>query len=201
MRPGIHPAYGPVVFRDRAAGHAFLTRSTATSDKAIEWEDGRTYPVIYVETSSASHPFYTGSARVVDTAGRVERFNAGTVAAPDRHNLPAAAGRRPRVRAGQGHGPVSRGLVQRRLRKRGRAVLAGAQAVEDQRQASAPLLGGNRRGVGPGGVHHDVREQETGTLHVRTQVAVVPGPPDQRVHGGGRACGACGPRTRPRGSY
>jgi large subunit ribosomal protein L31 len=75
MKPGIHPAYGPVVFRDRAAGHAFLTRSTATSDKTVEWEDGRTYPVIDVEVSSASHPFYTGHARIVDTAGRIEQFN------------------------------------------------------------------------------------------------------------------------------
>lgn len=75
MKPGIHPAYGPVVFRDKSAGFAFLTRSTATSDKTIDWEDGGTYPVIDVEVSSASHPFYTGSARVVDTAGRVERFN------------------------------------------------------------------------------------------------------------------------------
>jgi large subunit ribosomal protein L31 len=75
MKPGIHPAYRPVVFRDRAGGLAFLTRSTATSDKTIEWEDGRTYPVIDVEISSASHPFYTGKARVVDVAGRVERFN------------------------------------------------------------------------------------------------------------------------------
>ncbi|MFE5868617.1 type B 50S ribosomal protein L31 [Streptomyces roseifaciens] len=74
MKPGIHPPYGPVVFRDRAAGFAFLTRSTATSDKTVEWEDGRTYPVIDVEISSASHPFYTGTARVLDTAGRVERF-------------------------------------------------------------------------------------------------------------------------------
>ena len=75
MNPDIHPAYGPVVFRDRSAGFAFLTRSTVTSDKAITWEDGGTYPVIDLEVSSASHPFYTGNARVVDTAGRVERFN------------------------------------------------------------------------------------------------------------------------------
>ncbi|GES31038.1 type B 50S ribosomal protein L31 [Streptomyces angustmyceticus] len=74
MQPGIHPAYGPVVFRDRAAGVAFLTRSTASSEQTVEWEDGRTYPVIDVEISSASHPFYTGTARVLDTAGRVERF-------------------------------------------------------------------------------------------------------------------------------
>ncbi|AWN24963.1 type B 50S ribosomal protein L31 [Streptomyces sp. NEAU-S7GS2] len=74
MKPGIHPAYRPVVFRDKAADFAFLTRSTATSDKTIEWEDGKTYPVIDVEISSQSHPFYTGTARVLDTAGRVERF-------------------------------------------------------------------------------------------------------------------------------
>ncbi|MFE2230293.1 type B 50S ribosomal protein L31 [Streptomyces kronopolitis] len=74
MQTGIHPAYGPVVFRDRAAGHAFLTRSTMTSEQTVEWEDGRTYPVVDVEISSASHPFYTGAARVLDTAGRVERF-------------------------------------------------------------------------------------------------------------------------------
>ncbi|QPP09711.1 type B 50S ribosomal protein L31 [Streptomyces bathyalis] len=74
MQPGIHPAYGPFVFRDKAAGFAFLTRSTATSDTTIDWEDGSSYPVIDVEISSRSHPFYTGTARVLDTAGRVERF-------------------------------------------------------------------------------------------------------------------------------
>ncbi|MET9218222.1 type B 50S ribosomal protein L31 [Streptomyces sp. NPDC088197] len=74
MKPDIHPPYGPVVFRDKAADFAFLTRSTATSDTTVVWEDGRTYPVIDVEISSRSHPFYTGTARVLDTAGRVERF-------------------------------------------------------------------------------------------------------------------------------
>ncbi|MER5465223.1 type B 50S ribosomal protein L31 [Streptomyces sp. NPDC002668] len=74
MKPGIHPPYGPAVFRDRAAGFAFLTRSTAASEKTVEWEDGNTYPVIDVEVFSASHPFCTGTARVLDAAGRVERF-------------------------------------------------------------------------------------------------------------------------------
>jgi large subunit ribosomal protein L31 len=79
MRKGIHPDYGPVVFRDRAANHAFLTRSTLTrstmsGEKTIEWEDGNTYPVVDVEISNVSHPFYSGTARVLDTAGRVERF-------------------------------------------------------------------------------------------------------------------------------
>ncbi|MEU1915531.1 type B 50S ribosomal protein L31 [Streptomyces massasporeus] len=77
MRQGIHPEYGPVVFRDRAANYAFLTRSTLSamaSEKTVEWEDGNTYPVVDVEISDVSHPFYTGTARVLDTAGRVERF-------------------------------------------------------------------------------------------------------------------------------
>lgn len=74
MKPRIHPVSRPVVYRDRAGGTAFLTRSTADSSRTVEWEDGNTYPVIDVEISSASHPFYTGATRVVDTAGRVERF-------------------------------------------------------------------------------------------------------------------------------
>lgn len=77
MRQAIHPHYGPVVFRDRAAQTAFLTRSTlarATPTETILWDDGRTYPVIDVDISSASHPFWTGQGRVVDTEGRVERF-------------------------------------------------------------------------------------------------------------------------------
>ena len=74
MNHGINPDYHPVVFRDRSAGFAFLTRSTATSERTIAWEDGNTYPVVDVEISSASHPFYTGQARVLDSAGRVEQF-------------------------------------------------------------------------------------------------------------------------------
>ncbi|MGV9246895.1 type B 50S ribosomal protein L31 [Streptomyces sp. NPDC003710] len=74
MRPGIHPLSRPVVFRDRAADVTFLTRSTAVASQTIEWEDGNTYPLIDVEISSAGHPFYTGTSRVLDTAGRVERF-------------------------------------------------------------------------------------------------------------------------------
>ncbi|MFI9646359.1 type B 50S ribosomal protein L31 [Streptomyces sp. NPDC052040] len=74
MKTGIHPELRPVVFRDRAAGVAFLTRSTAHPTRTVEWEDGATYPVVDVEISSASHPFHTGTSRVVDTAGRVERF-------------------------------------------------------------------------------------------------------------------------------
>jgi large subunit ribosomal protein L31 len=74
VRPGIRPATRPVVFRDRAAGTAFLIRSTADPAHTAEWEDGTVHPVIDVEISSASHPFRTGTPRVVDTAGRVERF-------------------------------------------------------------------------------------------------------------------------------
>jgi large subunit ribosomal protein L31 len=74
MKSDIHPDYAPVVFRDLASGETFLTRSTVKSDKTIEL-DGTTYPVIDVEISSASHPFYTGKQRILDSAGRVEKFN------------------------------------------------------------------------------------------------------------------------------
>ncbi|MFD1860353.1 type B 50S ribosomal protein L31 [Aeromicrobium camelliae] len=73
MKPDIHPTYRPVVFRDRSGDLTLLTRSTATSDATIEL-DGVTYPVIDVDVSSASHPFWTGRGRVVDSEGRVERF-------------------------------------------------------------------------------------------------------------------------------
>ncbi|MEO7148297.1 MAG: type B 50S ribosomal protein L31 [Terrimesophilobacter sp.] len=75
MKSDIHPEYAPVVFRDLASGSTFLTRSTVSSEKTIEWEDGNSYPVIDVEISSESHPFYTGKQRILDSAGRVEKFN------------------------------------------------------------------------------------------------------------------------------
>ncbi len=74
MKKGIHPDYHPVIFRDKHADYAFLTRSTATSPATMLWEDGEEYPVIDVDISAASHPFWTGSARLVDTAGQVEKF-------------------------------------------------------------------------------------------------------------------------------
>jgi large subunit ribosomal protein L31 len=74
MQQDKQPAYGPLVFRDRSAGYAFLTRSTAASEETIEWDDGETYPVVDVEISSESHPFYTGKARVVDAEGQVAKF-------------------------------------------------------------------------------------------------------------------------------
>lgn len=73
MKTEIHPEYRAVVFRDLASGETFLTRSTVSSDKTIEL-DGQTYPVIDVEISSASHPFYTGKHKIVDTSGRVDKF-------------------------------------------------------------------------------------------------------------------------------
>ena len=74
MKQGIHPEYRPVVFQDASADFAFLTRSTIRTHQEIVWEDGNTYPLARVEISSASHPFFTGKQKLVDTAGRVERF-------------------------------------------------------------------------------------------------------------------------------
>jgi large subunit ribosomal protein L31 len=75
MKKGIHPDYHPVVFQDSSTGTAFLTRSTATSDRTVEWSDGNTYPLLVVDVTADSHPFWTGAQRLVDTAGRVEKFN------------------------------------------------------------------------------------------------------------------------------
>ncbi|BAH53930.1 MULTISPECIES: type B 50S ribosomal protein L31 [Rhodococcus] len=74
MKPGIHPDYHPVVFQDASTGTTFLTRSTLTSDRTAVWEDGNTYPLVVVDVTSESHPFWTGAQRVMDTAGRVEKF-------------------------------------------------------------------------------------------------------------------------------
>jgi large subunit ribosomal protein L31 len=77
MKPGIHPDYRPVVFQDANTGTSFLTRSTAPSTRTIEWDtpDGVvTYPLVVVEVSADSHPFWTGQHRMLDTAGQVEKF-------------------------------------------------------------------------------------------------------------------------------
>lgn len=74
MKADIHPNYREVVFQDLSSDFAFLTRSTLGSKETIKWEDGNEYPLIKIDISSASHPFYTGKQKVVDTGGRVDRF-------------------------------------------------------------------------------------------------------------------------------
>jgi large subunit ribosomal protein L31 len=73
VKKGVHPDYRPVVFRDRSADFLMLTRSTRTSTETVEL-DGGTYPVVDVDVSTASHPLWTGRGRVLDTEGRVDRF-------------------------------------------------------------------------------------------------------------------------------
>ena len=84
MKKDIHPDYHPVVFRDAGTGHQFLTRSTVTSDRTVEWEDGNEYPLVKVHISSASHPFFTGEEKIIDTEGRVDRFKNRAAAAEAR---------------------------------------------------------------------------------------------------------------------
>jgi len=74
MKKDIHPQYRPVVFQDISSDFAFLTRSTIRTDETITWEDGEEYPLVKVEISSASHPFYTGKQRVLSSGGRVDQF-------------------------------------------------------------------------------------------------------------------------------
>lgn len=76
MRKDIHPKdYRLVVFKDTSNETTFLTHSTASSTETVVWEDGKEYPLVKVEISSTSHPFYTGKSVFVDTAGRIEKFN------------------------------------------------------------------------------------------------------------------------------
>jgi large subunit ribosomal protein L31 len=74
MKPDIHPAYRDVVFQDGNAEFAILTRSTIQTKDTIVWEDGKQYPLVKVEISSKSHPFYTGKHKIVDAGGRVDKF-------------------------------------------------------------------------------------------------------------------------------
>jgi large subunit ribosomal protein L31 len=74
MKAETHPKYENVVFQDISANFSFLTRSTMTSKDKIKWEDGKEYPVVKVEISSKSHPFYTGKHKVIDAGGRVDKF-------------------------------------------------------------------------------------------------------------------------------
>ncbi len=85
MKSNLHPTdYRPVVFSDEVAGFAFLTQSTAQSNDTIKWEDGNEYPLIKVHISSASHPFFTGEEKIIDTEGRVDRFKNRAAAAEAR---------------------------------------------------------------------------------------------------------------------
>ncbi len=76
MKKGIHPEnYRLVAFKDMSNGYTFVTKSTAPSKETIVLEDGKEYPLVKLEISNTSHPFYTGKMKLVDTAGRVDKFN------------------------------------------------------------------------------------------------------------------------------
>lgn len=74
MKEGIHPEYREVIFKDISTDYSFKTRSTIEAKETVVWEDGNEYPLVKVEISSDSHPFFTGKQKLVDTAGRVDKF-------------------------------------------------------------------------------------------------------------------------------
>jgi large subunit ribosomal protein L31 len=74
MKADIHPNYHEVVFQDVTSDFRFLTRSTLSSKETVKWKDGNEYPLIKIDISSASHPFYTGQNKIMDTSGRVDKF-------------------------------------------------------------------------------------------------------------------------------
>ena len=76
MKKDLHPEnYRVVVFKDMSSDYSFITKSTSDTKETIVWEDGKEYPLVKLEISSKSHPFYTGKVKLVDTAGRVDKFN------------------------------------------------------------------------------------------------------------------------------
>ncbi len=99
MKKDLHPTdYRPVVFQDDAAGFAFLTQSTATTNDTIKWEDGNEYPLVKLHISSASHPYFTGEEKIIDTEGRVDRFKARAEAAAKRREQMASKAKKAATR-------------------------------------------------------------------------------------------------------
>lgn len=84
MKADIHPNYRDVVFQDVTSDFKILTRSTMATKETTKWEDGNEYPLVKIEISSLSHPFYTGKHKVIDTSGRIDKFQ-------KRFGKPAAA--------------------------------------------------------------------------------------------------------------
>lgn len=74
MKKGVHPDFREVVFRDVSTDWSYLTKSTVKSKETTKWTDGKEYPLVTVDISSQSHPFYTGKQRLIDTEGRAEKF-------------------------------------------------------------------------------------------------------------------------------
>jgi large subunit ribosomal protein L31 len=100
MKKDLHPTeYRPVVFQDDAAKFAFLTQSTAQTNDKIKWEDGQEYPLVKLHISSASHPFFTGEEKIIDTEGRVDRFKAKFAAAEARKAELASKAKKTAARA------------------------------------------------------------------------------------------------------
>jgi large subunit ribosomal protein L31 len=100
MKTNTHPdTYRPVVFQDEQAKFAFLTQSTAQTSDEITWEDGNTYPLVKIHISSASHPYFTGEEKIIDTEGRVDRFKAKFEAAQKRKEALANKAKKAQARA------------------------------------------------------------------------------------------------------
>lgn len=97
MKKELHPDnYRPVVFQDLNNNWSFLTRSTASSEETVKWEDGQEYPLIKVHISSSSHPFFTGQEKLLDIEGRVDKFKARSEAAAKKREEVATRNKKPR---------------------------------------------------------------------------------------------------------
>lgn len=100
MKKDLHPTdYRLVVFQDESAKFTFLTKSTVQTSETIKWEDGKEYPLVKMHISSASHPFFTGEEKIIDTEGRVDRFKAKFAAAETRKSALANKAKKTAKRA------------------------------------------------------------------------------------------------------
>jgi large subunit ribosomal protein L31 len=139
MKEGIHPEYHAVVFQDASTGWTFLTRSTKRSERRITWDDGNEYPLVTMEISSSSHPYYTGTQRLVDTAGRVERFRERY---GRRADAPAAKTGTGSLRHGAHHGRQSTDREEQEAHGNGGEARRAPRAVEAGRPQSGLVARG-----------------------------------------------------------
>jgi large subunit ribosomal protein L31 len=130
MKKDLHPnEYRPVVFQDDAAGFAFLTQSTAQTNDTIKWEDGNEYPLVKMHISSASHPFFTGEEKIIDTEGRVDRFKARQEAAKTRTQALANKAKKSAKKASK--------KAETAKSKASKEKSAGQQTVKDKKKLRA----------------------------------------------------------------
>jgi len=139
VKPDVHPQYRPVVFQDTAADFQFLTRSTLSSNETVKWEDGNEYPLVRLDISAASHPFFTGKQKLVDTAGRVERFERRYAQAEQLKKETAERKARRAAKEAEKAANVVKATKKRAVKKTAAKKAAPKEVAEVEAPADAPV--------------------------------------------------------------